>query len=233
MKKLLLALFIFFLPSCAHSGFGQKVLVEHLSSVVKIEVSTHSTDKLTGAEKGGAWTGTGFSIQANESETYLLTNKHMCLPEGAIADNYVIITSTGKKYEAKFVRVDRNADLCLLKTAAFIPQLSVAKENPLKGEKVMTIGAPEGIFPYFSDGFIMGYKIINTEDMAGHDIKLAMRAMMLTAPIYGGSSGSPIINDKGLVVGIIFAGFNGSDHLNLMVPASLILEFLDTTQNVY
>jgi S1-C subfamily serine protease len=78
------------------------------------------------------------------------------------------------------------------------------------GEKITVIGNPAGVFE----------KTVST------GIVSAMRPgdnlIQMTAPISGGSSGGPVFNEKGEVVGISVAGYEGGQNINFFVPINLI-----------
>src|SRR5260221_2060863 len=81
--------------------------------------------------------------------------------------------------------------------------LSMANESPLEGEHILVIGNPEGMTGTVSDGMISA----NRDD-----------EFQITAPISPGSSGSPVINDQGEVVGMVKGYINKGQNLNLCVP---------------
>lgn len=52
-------------------------------------------------------------------------------------------------------------------------------------------------------------------------------AMYMSAVSYPGNSGSPVLNDLGLVIGVLFAGDRSSEHATYAVPLWSIEAFLD------
>lgn len=55
-------------------------------------------------------------------------------------------------------------------------------------------------------------------------MRYAGKRIQITAPVSSGSSGGPVLNDKGEVIGIVYAGHGGSDaqNLNLAIPVNYL-----------
>ena len=88
------------------------------------------------------------------------------------------------------------------------------QENQI-GDHVIAIGSPLGLDNTVSDGIISGFRMVSGKQM-----------IQTNAPISHGSSGGPLLNDYGKVIGITTAGRDGGQNLNLAVPAKYILELL-------
>ena len=87
--------------------------------------------------------------------------------------------------------------------------------NPLvRGQKVVAIGSPEGLFNTVSDGIISGFRNINGINM-----------IQFTAPISCGSSGGAVMNMFGEVIGISTSGFDEGQNINFAVGYDMILNF--------
>ena len=85
------------------------------------------------------------------------------------------------------------------------------------GEKVYVAGNPKGLEGTFSDG------IISRISTQGNRKRLQM-----TAPISPGSSGGPVLNSKGEVIGVAFMTLRGGQNLNFAIPSKYVKTLLDT-----
>ena len=216
MKKIGIIILLL-VSSCAHVINLKEMRQDVAKSVVIVRVKTDTS----------GWSGTGFSI----GEHKILTNKHVCSAENE--GIYIIIDQNGIKHNAIYVKSDEGADLCVISTEAELPALRLAKEDSKSGEHITAIGAPHGLLPAFTDGFISGYKeiaIVDTID--GRAFSVMFKAQFTSAPIYPGNSGSPCLNDDGEVAGIFFAGRGDAEHMTLIVPVNLIRQFLEEKQNI-
>ncbi len=83
----------------------------------------------------------------------------------------------------------------------------LARREPSVGEEVVAIGAPEGLTNTVSNGIVSAYR-----DVEGR------RMMQITAPLSEGSSGGPVLNRRGEVVGVTVAVYEGGQNLNFAVP---------------
>jgi S1-C subfamily serine protease len=141
----------------------------------------------------------------------------------------MLVTASGDQVEAKYVRISKDADLCLLNTEAKIKPVRLAKEDAERATHITVIGAPHAQFPFFTEGYVSGYHYVAmslAED--DQDMDVRFRAQFTSCPIYPGNSGSPAYNDEGEVVGIMFAGRRDAEHMTLMVPVELIRQFLES-----
>jgi len=154
--------------------------------------------------------GSGFFIN---SQGHLITNYHV-IQSMAHAK---VKTRDGKTYPMTTVlAVDKYADLALCQVN--IPEgspkfLTVNREVPEVGERVVAIGSPQLLELTVSEGIVSA---IRTDTHKG-------QAIQMTAPISGGSSGGPVINLKGEVVGVSTFYRQGGQNLNFAIPGHRIL----------
>ncbi len=110
--------------------------------------------------------------------------------------------------------VSKSLDLALLEVDAAGPVLSIREGGaPDVGEKVVVIGNPRGLEGSLSEGIVSGLRQIGDFSM-----------IQITAPISPGSSGGPVLDDSGRVVGVATMTLLESQNLNFAVPASLIAQ---------
>jgi tetratricopeptide (TPR) repeat protein len=154
--------------------------------------------------------GSGFFIN---KEGDVITNSHV-LQEASRAN---IRTMEGKEYPIKKVLAeDKEGDL--IRVSADIPEevvrpLPVTTKLPEVGERVIVIGTPLGLDKTVSDGIVSAVRNIPT---FGNIIQV-------TAPISPGSSGSPVINMKGEVIGIATFFVVAGQNLNFAIPGERIV----------
>lgn len=150
--------------------------------------------------------GTGFSIS---SDGTILTNHHVVEGEETVA---VAFPDEGL-FTAEVVDTYPSIDVAVLKVdAEDLPFLELASETTFKqGEYVNFIGNPLRFQGIANEGTIIDYIQLSSWDE---------EVLMIKAPIYRGNSGSPIINEDGQVIGIVFATLNQEKHgkVGLFIP---------------
>ena len=107
-----------------------------------------------------------------------------------------------------------------------MPFLTPEPEIPAKGDKIIALGSPRGYKFSFSEGSIAGVRTFPDPE---HKETFNMKGdfVQFTAPISPGSSGGPILNAAGNVVGVVTAGYMaGAQNLNFAVPAIKIVELM-------
>ncbi|MCX7748349.1 MAG: stalk domain-containing protein [Clostridia bacterium] len=167
-------------------------------------------------------------ISHGEKETFDSQGSAFCVAKGVFATNYhviedgirfEIITQDGKSHAVEgIVAIDESADIALVKTKELlnIPPLRIGNVSMIeKGDSIVTIGTPEGLQNTISEGIVSA---IREEG----DTKL----IQITAPITHGSSGGPLFNMQGYVVGINTMGY-GEGNLNFSVPIDYAKTWID------
>ncbi|MGE7114460.1 trypsin-like peptidase domain-containing protein [Lysinibacillus sp. NPDC047702] len=144
---------------------------------------------------------------------YILTNLHVV--SGGEYYSVLYENDTNEYITHQFVKYHDMHDLAILKVDRASKPLPVKVEGPLvRGQKIVAIGSPLGLFNSVSDGIVSGFR-----DIRG------MSMIQFTAAISNGSSGGALLDMQGRLVGLITAGFNDGQNLNLAVPAHLIYQF--------
>ena len=132
---------------------------------------------------------------------------------------FILNDYKGRAYAAIPIEYNLRADICVLATTKIpIPALIISKNEPLIGEKYYNIAAPMGLWspqmiPLF-EGFFLGKK----KTYRGQQISYAF-----SIPTKGGSSGSPILNSGGEVVGAIHSAYRGFENLCMATTNHQIL----------
>ena len=152
--------------------------------------------------------GSGFFIDTDR----VVTNRHVI--ESAYRAE--ILSSSGAIYPVKGVlAVDAEGDLALLKIdapAGVIRPLSLERTSPQEGESVVVIGNPFGLEGSVTNGIVSAVR----------DIPTFGRIIQITAPISPGSSGSPVVNMQGQVLGVATLQITGGQSINFAIPSERI-----------
>jgi S1-C subfamily serine protease len=144
-------------------------------------------------------------------------------PDGAILTNYHVIAK-GNVAAVKFadgttlpvdgvLATDKFHDLAILKIHGnAFPTLTLGNSDQVQvGEEVVAIGNPLGLELTVSNGIISGIR----SDEREND-----KLLQITAPISPGSSGGPLFNMFGEVVGINAMYLEGGESLNFAIPVN-------------
>jgi S1-C subfamily serine protease len=117
------------------------------------------------------------------------------------------------------VAADEKADL--VKLAVNLPggaphYLTVSGARPKVGEHVVVLGSPMGLEQTVSEGLVSAIRTIRGRG----------EFLQLSAPISPGSSGGPVVNMKGQVIGIVTFQVRGQ-NINFAAPGYRILALRD------
>lgn len=144
---------------------------------------------------------------------YILTNLHVV--GGGKYYSVLYENDTNEYITHQFVKYHDMHDLAILKVDRISHPLPVKMDGQLvRGQKIVAIGSPLGLFNSVSDGIVSGFRDIRQMSM-----------IQFTAAISNGSSGGALLDMHGRLVGLITAGFDDGQNLNLAVPANLIYQF--------
>ena len=151
--------------------------------------------------------GSGFFVRNGQ----VATNLHVV--EGA-ARGYAKLVGQKTKYDVEgLTAIDAKRDLVILKVSTLgVPVLSLGDSDALQvGEPVYAVGNPQGLEGTFSQGIISSIRRVGTD-----------RLLQLTAPVSPGSSGGPVLNGAGKVIGVSVATFRGGQNLNFAIPSNYL-----------
>ena len=152
--------------------------------------------------------GSGFFVESDR----VVTNRHVL--EGAYRAE--VHSSSGAVFPVRGVlAVDAEGDIALLKIdppATPIKPLPLDKTSPQEGESVVVIGNPLGLEGSVTNGIVSAVR----------DIPTFGRIIQITAPISSGSSGSPVVNMQGQVIGLATLQITGGQSVNFAIPSERI-----------
>jgi len=176
-------------PFYGPSAKGGVNLVE-LEKMVRPAVVTIETYDKKGKSLGSS---SGFFIN---KQGHLITNYHVL--KGAY--RAMVKTFDGKEYSVKLVLAESETT-DLIKVSVDIAEqmvkfIEVSQNMPDVGERVILVGSPLGLEQTVSEGVISGIR----------DIPTIGKIFQISAPLHPGTSGGPVLNVKGQVIGIITFG---------------------------
>lgn len=154
---------------------------------------------------------TGVRVRAG-----LLTNAHVVRDAASVE----IVGSDGKRAPATVLRTDPSRDLALLQTDLPLPAVELESAGlQRQGDEVLLLGYPLGIGGQatLTRGLLSAVRL----NLDGIDL------LQTDAAANPGSSGGPVLNLRGKVVGIFTFYLRGTDGLNFAVAAESVQAFLD------
>jgi tetratricopeptide (TPR) repeat protein len=202
-KTILLFFVLFFVASQAAA---QDFLPELVKRIKPSAVAIETFD----ARGNTVSRGSGFFV----AEDKIITNKHV-IEKSSRAEIHLF---NGKKYPVKGVlAIDGEGDLALLQVD--VPQgmatpLPIIQRVPQEGESIVVIGNPYGLEGSVSNGIVSAVR-----EISGYG-----KIIQITAPISPGSSGSPVVNMGGQVIGIATLQAAEGQSLNFAVPSERIAQ---------
>lgn len=182
--------------------------------------------------------GTGFRI----SENFIVTNWHI-LSEASLGDTVEIIVDNSLFVEGTYLGRDESNDLAIIEIEENLPEVGIATlgdSATLKiGEPILVLGNPNGLHKTATTGivsFIGRPSIVNNEEVEGKfdDESKVINALQLDVNSNSGSSGSPVLNLQGEVVGIVYSndgGVDGTTNVTFAIPINTLKQELNSLVN--
>jgi S1-C subfamily serine protease len=216
MKKLILMILASFLTLPAHAFDREEQSV--ISLYKKINPAIVSVDAQLSS---GLSCGTGCII---DKSGIILTSAHV-IEEGK---NIVVTMFNGQNYNAKILRrFGDNKDIILLKINCpySLKTVKLGDSEKIKvGQKVLAIGNPFGFNGTLTQGIVSR-------------IDYAKNRIQTDAAINPGSSGGPLLNKHGEIIGINQAIFNPDNNISnigigFAIPINIIKEYLSQKNTI-
>jgi S1-C subfamily serine protease len=151
--------------------------------------------------------GTGFFVSP---DGLVVTNFHVVSEASSLA----AISNNGATFSFEKVTArPQGVDLAILKfRATNVPFLTLGQStNKVEGDQVIVIGNPSGLTGTVSDGIISAFR--KDPDY-----------IQITAPISPGSSGSPVMDESGKVIGVATWQKTGGQNLNFAIPVETVIQ---------
>jgi len=182
-------------------AFSQETLPELVRRVKPSIVAIATYD----AKGDSLATGSGFFIRPG----HVVTSLHVI--RGARRTDVKTLDGKGRVYQvAGLLAVDEEGDLVLLSVnmATDRPRSSeLATSLPEEGETVFLIGNPLKLEGSVTDGIVSAVR----------EVPGVGKIIQTTAPISQGSSGSPVFNLRGQVVGVITVKVTNGQNISLAI----------------
>ena len=161
--------------------------------------------------------GSGFFVSENE----IASNLHVV--EGA-SRGYARVVGQQTRFDIEGITaIDAERDLVILSvtgTQRTTLRLSDS-ENTQVGETVYAVGNPQGLEGTFSQGIVSSIRDVGNGKL-----------LQITAPISPGSSGGPVLNSKGEVIGVSVATYRGGQNLNFAIPSNYLSSLISQSSSV-
>lgn len=155
--------------------------------------------------------GSGFLVGTN----VIASNRHVVR---TATSGYAKLVGKPQKYAIKgIVGVDEVHDLVFLSIeGCAAPPLSLGDSTKVQvGDTVFSVGNPKGLEGTFASGIVSAIRETEGDTL-----------LQISAPISPGSSGGPIVDERGNVVGVAVATYNDGQNLNFAIPVSYVQKLL-------
>lgn len=200
MKNLLILLLM---PAIIYSQNAKEIAKKCMASTVSLVMEDNFKQPLS--------LGSGFIIDQGK----VITNLHV------IQDaefGYITISGESKKHKIEgYLAVDKINDLALLSVPTLEGNvIELSTNSPEIGDKIYAIGNPKGLSGTISEGIISGIRNFNNEEL-----------IQITAPISPGSSGGPVINNNGELIGVSVGTIDAGQNLNFAIPTKYVSKLIN------
>jgi S1-C subfamily serine protease len=160
--------------------------------------------------------GTGFVVRADGR---IATNLHVIIGSGDVK----VRLADGAEFKAlRVVAIDPQRDLAIIGIDAVdLPTVHLGNSDEVSaGDRVVAIGNPLGVLDYtVSDGLISSVRQPE-----------GLKVLQISAPISQGSSGGPLFNAYGEVIGVATLISAEGQNLNFGMPSNYLIPLLSSKQ---
>ena len=170
------------------------------------------------------WFGSGFFVKPDQ----IATNFHVI--EGAEQGTAKLVGKDTRYQIEGIIATDKDNDLAVLKVTAYgIPPLSLGDSDTVRVlDDVYVFGNPMRLEGTASKGIISAFRDSNDKNISSLNAKYPKQQIQIDAPISQGSSGGPVLNSKGQVIGISVSVHRALDaqNLNFAIPSNYLKALL-------
>ena len=207
LRFIVLGLLPFCITTAASALTAEQIAEKALAATVYLEMEDRNGQSLG--------FGSGFFVGQNQ----IATNFHVIA--GAARGIAKLVDKPTTYAIEGIIATDEENDLAILEVRLrSIQPLPLGDSNTVNiGETVYVAGNPKGWKGTFSDGIISSRREMD-----------AKKRLQMTAPISPGSSGGPVLNREGEVIGVSFMTIEGGQNLNFAIPSNYLKELLDRSE---
>ncbi|HEY6035217.1 MAG TPA: S1C family serine protease [Kofleriaceae bacterium] len=184
------------------------------------EIVDASSPAIVRVEAGEDRVGTGFIL---DRSGLIATNLHVI--EGESTIKVKLYKDQGEYPVVSIAGVDRGHDLALMRINPHgkLPVVHLGDSNVVSaGDRIYAIGNPLGMDYSVSDGLISQVRQLSAE----------LTILQISAPISQGSSGGPLFNQFGEVIGVTTMIVTQGQNINLAVPGNYLLPMVKQPQAI-
>ena len=160
--------------------------------------------------------GTGSGVRVASG---IVTNAHVVGDETSVT----VVLADGQQVRGQVVKVDQVADLALVTTEGWIPELEIERASLQRvGDAAYVVG-----FPLPDKSALAGAASLSRGIISGFRNGSPGVAWIQTdAAVNPGNSGGGLFNAQGKLIGIPSWGFKGAEGLNFAISADTVTAFL-------
>ena len=164
----------------------------------------------------------GFVVSPNG---VIVTNHHVIDPDQGAVHIRVKVPRGDVYTDVRVIYAESRRDFAVITIkAAGLPALPVADSDKVEvGDRVIAIGNPKGLELTLTEGIVESVRL---------DPQNGYRFIQHQAPISPGSSGGPLLNMKGEVIGINAFGFKDAQNLNGAIPINYVKPYFTDSAKV-
>jgi serine protease Do len=163
--------------------------------------------------------GSGFLVR---EDGWIATNFHVIQGEPALT---VVLSDQSEHPVLEVLAADEERDLAVIRIHAprKLPRLALGDSAAVRpGDPVVVIGHPLGLEDTVSNGLVSAVRVLDR----------SLTLLQISAPIAPGSSGGPLFNERGEVIGVAAAISTEGQNLNFGVPAAYLAALLSRPEPV-
>lgn len=203
------------LPPYAGAAAGEEAVI---GNIFKKQADSIVVVGIVGKRKKDSRSGTGFFVS---DDGLIVTNYHLIKKARRI---FIKLRDNTAYTRVKVVNLDVPRDIAVLKIdgKGFTPVKLGNSDEASIGQRVVAIGNPLGLESTVSDGLISAIR------NGGPGEKI----FQISVPLSNGSSGGPLFNLKGEVIGVVTASMQKGQSLNFVVPINTVKSRLRRVMNL-